>query len=181
MASDWIPGFFYGNPIGVVVPFVGGIDFVFPLVGTGLGLDPAGNQVGMPDTDPDDILIHRLVGQCDFNNVSFEAVQIEVAIRFTVGLFTSAGTVEVFTETLNDAADANESFTHERRFRLDAGFSTTDAIVDPAWSMYDLKSKRTLRAAEIYCAVVNLTAISAGADGALFMTHFWRAWASWKG
>ena len=180
MASDWIPGFFYGTPIGVLVPLATTTEFVFPLIGTGLGLDPAGNQVGVPDTDPDDMLIHRLVGQCEVNNISLEAVQVDVAFRFTVGLFTSGGTVEVFTETLDDAADANESFTHERRFKLDPGFSTLDAIVDPAWSMFDIKSKRTLRAAEIYCCVVNLDAIGQ-ADGAIFMTHYWRAWTSWKG
>lgn len=180
MASDWIPGFFYGTPVGIEVPLATSTDFVFPLVGTGLGIDPAGNQVGMPDTDPDDLLIHRLVGQCEFNNISLEAVQIDIVLRFTVGMLTSGGTVEVFTETLDSGPDANESFTHERRFKLDAGFSSFDAIVDPAWSMFDIKSKRTLRASEIYCCVVNLFPIGS-ADGALFMQHYWRAWCSWKG
>lgn len=62
MASDWVPGAFYGVYAPIVVPFVGGFTGVVPLIGTGLGVDPAGNQVGFPDTDPDKLLVHRLVG-----------------------------------------------------------------------------------------------------------------------
>lgn len=181
--KDWIPGFFYGTNFGLVVTPGTILRTVLPLYGTGLGVDAAGNQVGSPDTDPESIVIHRNVGQLELNNISVENVTITVAVRFTVGLFSQVtGAVEVYTEDLESAVDANESFTHERRIRLAPGFNTLDEVLDPAWSMFDLTSKRALRSAEFYCMVINASATGGGgASGALLLRHFFRAWATWKG
>lgn len=184
MASDWIPGVGYGVPVGVEIipgtPFVG----VLPLVGTGLGLDPAGNQVGVPDTDPESLLVHRCVGQIDFFNISQEtSIDIQVRIRFVVGLYSQAtGAIEVFTEDLDDASDANESFAHERRIVLPQGVRTLDVRTDPAWAMYDIKSKRSLASSQWYCAVIEATSNPGpgGEAGILFVQHYLRSWVTWK-
>jgi len=152
-----------------------------PLVGTGLGVDPAGNQVGMPDTDPESVLVHRVVGQIEMENFSLgDGASIFCQLRFTKGLFsTVTGAVEVFTEELESGPDANESFTHERRFNLFPGQSNIDIDIDPAWSMFDIKSKRTLRAAEFYCIVLNAS-VAAGEEGALRFKHYLRAWTTYR-
>jgi len=181
MAGDWIPGFFYGVFAPIAVPPTTGFSGVVPLVGTGLGVDPAGNQVGVPDTDPESVLVHRVVGQIELINFSLDITEVDVDLRFTKGLYSQVtGAVEVFTEDLESGADANESFTHERRVRLFPGQSTLDLEVDPAWAMYDIKSKRTLRAAEFYCIVVNAQSLG-GLEGALGFRHYLRAWVTYKG
>jgi len=183
VGADWIPNVGYGQPFGTEVTSAGFVG-VLPLVGTGLGVDPAGNQVGVPDTDPESLLVHRTVGQIDFLNASQEDVDLTVNIRFTKGLYSQAtGAIEVFTEDLNDPQDANEQFTHERRFELVQGVGTFDVRVDPAWSMYDIRAKRTLRAAEWYCAVIEVqkAGSTTGADGVLILTAFLRSWVTFKG
>lgn len=180
MAGDWVPGFFYGVPIALEVP-VGGASFVLPLVGTGLGVDVAGNQVGVPDTDPESVLIHRLVGQLRLENVTVEFGAIQVDLRFTKGLFREeTGTVEVFTENLSAAVWANESFTHERRCQVLSGQNSLELEVDPANNFFDIKSKRSLASAEFYVAVVNVRHFGPGV-GSLFFTHYWRHWVTYKG
>jgi len=177
MAKDWVPCFGYGVFAPVLIPATG-TQFVIPLVGTGLGLDPAGNQVGVPDTDPEELLVHRTVGQFEFRNLSVEQFEIAVQMRFTTAIYNQTlGALFPFTIDLEDGADANEGFMSERRFNLSTpGVSLLDAFIDPKWSHFDITTKRKLRSAEWTCVVINLAPIPGGDNAVVGIRHFLRSW-----
>jgi len=181
---DWVPCFGYGVRSQILVPLGSPTQFVIPLVGTGLGVDPAGNQVGVPDTDPESVTVHRTIGQMNFKLVNQGVFQeCRVRLRFTTAMFNAdLGALFPFTLDLSDGADANELFFAERSFELDTpGASTISQFADPRWSHFDLTSKRTLRAAEWTCCVVQLEPIQLVGEGQVVeLTHWLRSWTTSK-
>lgn len=179
MAKDWVPCFGYGVGANVLVG-PGPTQFLIPLVGTGLGVDPSGNQVGVPDTDPEELIVHRTIGQFQFTNVGLpdEFTELFVQVRYTTAIYNNTlAALFPFTIDLESGADANESFMNERRFNLpNPGVTNTSVSFDPRWSHWDITTKRKLRSAEWTCAVINVAAIPGGLQGVLNVRHFLRSW-----
>lgn len=183
MRKDWVPCFGYGVTASLLIPGTTDTQFVVPLVGTGLGVDPAGNQVGFPDTDPEEVTIHRTVGQWRWRLLAADALtEVRIGMRFTTATYNQTlGALFPFTLDLNDGADANEGFFHERRFSMSTpDVDTTDVFVDPHWSMFDLTSKRRLQSAEWTCCVVDIRPIGPQQDFGLVFDHFLRSWVTTK-